>query len=61
MVDNEIVYDQALVHFALIGDGAYEEVILTSSQILLKWNLDRLILVLGTCFVHINIKNPSLL
>ena len=40
----KIVYDQALIHFALIGDksskGAYEEAIRTSSQILSKLDLE---------------------
>ena len=52
-----VVYDQALIHFALIADkstkGAYQEVVPTSSQILSKLDLERLILVLGICFVHI--------
>ena len=50
----KFVYDQALIHF---GDksskGAYEEVIPTSSQILPKLDLERLILVLRTRLIHI--------
>ena len=50
-------YEQALIHFALIGDKsskvAYKEVIPTSSQILSKLDLEILILVLSTRFVHI--------
>ena len=34
----------------LIGDGAYEEMIPTSSQILSKLALERIILVICTCF-----------
>ena len=60
VVDYKIVYDQALIYFALIGDksskGAYEEAIQTSSQILSKFDLERLILVLCTPFVHITSK-----
>ena len=52
------MYDQALLtHFALIGDklskGVYEEAIPTSSQILSKLELERLVLVLRTLFIHI--------
>ena len=55
MVDyKKNVYDQALIHFALIGGClGYEKVILTSPQILSKLDLDRLILVLRTRVVHI--------
>ena len=52
MVDYKIVYDQALIHFALIGDksskGAYEEAIPTSSQIL------------RTIFIHIRSRIQNL-
>ena len=52
----KFVYGQALIHFALIGDkslkGAYKEVISTS-HIMSKLDLVRLILVLRTRFVHI--------
>ena len=40
----------------LIADSAYEEVIPTSSQILSKLDLERLILDLRTRFVHITSK-----
>ena len=54
MLDLKNVYEQAIIHFALIGDGAYEEVIPTSSQIMSKLDLKRIILVLRTRFVHIS-------
>ena len=48
------IYDQTLIHIALIGGClGYEEVILTSSQILSKLDLERLILVLRIRLSHI--------
>ena len=60
MVDyKKSVYDQALIQVALIGDGASEEVIPTSSQILSKFDLDKINSgSTHTCCTH-NIKNPS--
>ena len=51
------------IHFALIGDksskGTYEVMIRTSSEVLSKLDLERLILVLSARFISHNIKNPS--
>ena len=46
----------ALIHFALIGDDAYEEVIPISSLILSKLDLERLKLVLRTLLLHIALR-----
>ena len=53
------VYDQALIQVALIGDGASEELIPKSSQILSKCDLDKINSGSTHTFCTHNIKNPS--